>query len=120
MCTGVILEFVEKRRGAENRYAWTPLEESAEFTPDWWDDPPYLLNDPWYVQVLSDVVEVARVELDNTVHVNHYDGAPHLGSTALEIQFIEVARQFRRRAVGTAVVRELAATNPGRRLVAFS
>jgi ribosomal protein S18 acetylase RimI-like enzyme len=63
---------------------------------------------------------VARVELDSAVHVDHYEAAPHLGPTALEIQFIEVSSRFRRSGIGTEVVRELAARNPGRRLVAFS
>lgn len=40
---------------------------------------------------LGDGVEVARIELENTVHIGHYEGAPQLGSAALAIQLIEVS-----------------------------
>jgi ribosomal protein S18 acetylase RimI-like enzyme len=39
---------------------------------------------------------------------------------ALEIQFIEVSRSFRRRRIGTQVISHLAESHPDRRPVAFS
>ncbi|WP_459979953.1 GNAT family N-acetyltransferase, partial [Mycobacterium avium] len=74
----------------------------------WWDDVPYLFNDPWYVQVLEDGAEVARVELDDPGGINpEYIDVPPLGPERLEIQFLEVATAERGRGVGTRVVRAL-------------
>lgn len=114
------LDYIEKRRESHSRYEWTPFEQNDDFTSDWWDDVPYRIDDPWFVQVLFEGVEVARVELDDTVDISHYEGTPQLGPAALEIQLIEVSSKFRRRGVATEVVRGLVAGNPARRLVAFS
>ena len=86
----------------------------------WWDDAPYLVEDPWYVQVLEAGIEVARVELDEEVGIEHYAAVPAIGAERLEIQFIEVAMAARGRGVGTRVVRGLAERHPGRRLLAYS
>lgn len=109
-----------RRPSIEERYSWAPFEPNDEFNDDWWCQPPYLRNDPWYVKVLQDEVEVARVELDESFRGSAYEGAPDLGDEALEIQFIEVARSQRRRRLATRVVQAIAEENSGRRLLAFS
>jgi hypothetical protein len=116
------LDFVDLRRGSANRYSWIPPFDSAVAYENehWWDSAPYLVEDPWYVQVLEDSVEVARVELDEEVGIEHYTAVPAIGAERLEIQFVEVAMAARGRRVGTRVVRGLAARHPGRRLVAYS
>jgi len=35
----------------------------------WWDEVRYYADDPWFVQVLEDGVEVARVECDTLLKV---------------------------------------------------
>jgi hypothetical protein len=62
------------------------------------------VEDPWYIQVLEDGVEMARVELDEEVGIEHYADVPAIGAERLEIQFIEVATAVRGRGVGTRVV----------------
>jgi hypothetical protein len=54
------------------------------------------------------------------LHTDHYAGVRSLGATALEIQFIEVSRPFRRRGIGTQVISYLTANHPDRRPVASS
>ena len=78
------------------------------------------MEDPWYVRVLEDGVEVARVELDEKVGVEHYTAVPEIGAERLEIQLIEVALAARGRGVGSRVVRGLAKRHPHRRLLAYS
>jgi GNAT superfamily N-acetyltransferase len=112
------MELVELRRGDHDRYTWTPFEPSADFTSGWWDHAPYEDDDPWFLQALDAGIEVARVELDDTFGV--YEGGPTFGPGLLEIQLIEVATGFRRRGIGTWVVRELATRHPDRTLVALS
>lgn len=87
----------------------------------WWDDVPYPFDDPWYVQVLEDGAEVARVELDDPGGINpEYADGPELGPERLEIQFIEVATASRRLGLGTRVVQALQERHPDRRLFAYS
>ena len=85
------------RRGSASRYSWLPqFDSTVEYENEqWWDDVQYYVEDPWYVQVLEDGVEVARVELDEEVGVEHYAAVPEIGAERLEIQFIEVARTAR-------------------------
>jgi ribosomal protein S18 acetylase RimI-like enzyme len=116
----VALDLIEKRRGSADRYSWTPFEPSDSFNPDWWDHPPYGVDDPWYVQVLRDGEEVGRVELDEIVGLRHYGVDRRLESKALEIQFIEVSSTCRRQGIATAIVRELEERHADRTLVAFS
>lgn len=111
------LEFVTVQRGSKYELAF---DEHDGFTADWWnrrigDSPQYR-----FIQVLSDGVEVARIELDEKVYTALYEGAPDLGAIALEIQVIEVSGKYRRRGVGKAVVHGLAELYPDRRLVAYS
>lgn len=116
------LEFVDLRRGPASRYSWIPLFDYtvAYENEQWWDDVPYLVEDPWYVQVLEAGVELARVELDEEVGIEHYALVPEIGAERLEIQFIEVAMAARGRGVGTRAVRGLEERHPGRRLLAYS
>ncbi|WP_416566273.1 GNAT family N-acetyltransferase [Nocardia testacea] len=79
------------------------------------------LRAPWFVQVVRDSDEIARVELDEKVSLEGYLGPSGLpGPAPLEIQFIEVSPRIRRKGVGAAVIAALAARHPDRRLVAFS
>jgi len=48
-------------------------------------------DDPWYVQVLENGVEVAQVELEEDVDIDHYADVPKIGLERLAVQFIEVA-----------------------------
>jgi GNAT superfamily N-acetyltransferase len=73
-----------------------------------------------FLRVLEKINEVARVELDNEVGIDHYADVPPLGATALEIQFIEVHDDHRGRGIGHAVIDLLHSRYPDRRLVAFS
>jgi GNAT superfamily N-acetyltransferase len=65
-------------------------------------------------------VEVARVELDHHFGGSLHVGAPELGATALEIQFMEVAASHRRQGIGAPVVERLEDEYPDRRLLALS
>jgi GNAT superfamily N-acetyltransferase len=112
---------VDRRRDpGDDKYTWVPFEPSDQFTSAWWDDPPYLDDDPWFVQALLDGEDVARVNLDPEVHIDHYAGVPDLGGSGLEIAFFEVSAAHQRRGIGTAVIRSLVAEHPDRRFVAFS
>jgi GNAT superfamily N-acetyltransferase len=103
-----------------DRYAWTPFQPDERFNSDWWTQSHSYGDGYSYVQVFVDSEEVARVELDEDVELSHYTGAPSLGASALEIQFIEVAADQRGRGIATEFVRQLMAAHPSRRLVAFS
>jgi ribosomal protein S18 acetylase RimI-like enzyme len=117
----VSLQFVDRRRGDANRYRWVPFGSSDAYDhPHWWDDVRYHDDDPWFVQVLEVGVEVARVELDEDVGIEHYNDVPVIGAERLEIQFIEVAVSARGRGIGTRVVRGLMGRHPERRLLAYS
>lgn len=77
---------VERRRDpGDDKYAWVPFEPSDRFTADWWDEPPYLSDDPWYVQALLDGEEDARIGLDPEVHIDQDAGGPDLARSGLEI-----------------------------------
>lgn len=116
-----LLDLVERRRGVDDdRYSWIPFEPSARFTAGWWEDPPYLDDDPWFVQVLLQGVEVARVELGADFDVTHYAGAPRLKSDALEIEFFEVAENRRGHGLGTNIIKKLCAAHPNQQFVALS
>ena len=118
-----MLELKTIRRGPEdNRYSWMPFEPNTNFNAGWWDMPPYITDEPWYVhvQVLRGGEEIARVELDDHFPGSLPLGAPKLGAQALEIQFIEVVPRHRRQGVGKEVIAALSAANPDRRLVALS
>lgn len=109
------------RRGpSDDRYVWTPFELNEEFNEDWWGSPPYLKDDPHYVEGTLDGVEVARVELDHDFRGSKHVGAPRLGASALEIQFLEVAKSHRLRGVGAEVVLQLVERYPHRRFIALS
>lgn len=117
------IELVDLRRGAEDRYAWLPpFDFGTDYENEhWWDDVPYILDDPWFVHVLEDGVEVARIELDDPGGINpDYANVPELGSERLEIQFLEVAAAARGRDVGTRAVQALQERHPDRRLFAYS
>jgi ribosomal protein S18 acetylase RimI-like enzyme len=117
----VRLELRDLRRGpGDDKYVWLPFEVNDNFNPDWWDRVPYLEDDPHYVQVLLDGVEVGRVELDHGFRGSKHLGAPKLGDKALEIQFIEVAESCRGQGIGAEVVRLLVERHHDRRFLAMS
>ncbi|MEN2511146.1 GNAT family N-acetyltransferase [Gordonia polyisoprenivorans] len=118
-----MIELVDLRRGGASRYSWAPpFDFEIDYENErWWDNVPYHFEAPWYVQVLDDGAEVARVELDDPGGINpEYVGVPELGPERLEIQFIEVATAARGRGVGTWVVRALQQRHPDRRLFGYS
>ncbi|SHG13316.1 hypothetical protein SAMN05443575_1462 [Jatrophihabitans endophyticus] len=115
------ITLVHLRRGAsDDKYSWTPFAPNDEFNGDWWDSPPYLFDDPHFVRADGDGVEVARIELDHDFRGSKHVGAPDLGDAALEIQFMEVAKSYRRKGIGAAVIAILAEQYPDRRLLALS
>jgi ribosomal protein S18 acetylase RimI-like enzyme len=69
---------------------------------------------------MLDGVEVARVQLDHNFPGSKHIDAPTLGVSALEIQFLEVAKSYRRRGLGAEVVQRLVADYPNRRFLALS
>ncbi|GAA1765299.1 hypothetical protein [Luedemannella helvata] len=117
------LTLVELKRPAGERH-WFPFtdeEAGLGFTHQWWyNNPIHPGFRGVFLRVLENDIEVARVELDNEVRIDHYADVPSLGATALEIQFIEVHSDHRRRGIGHAVIDLLRNRYPGRRLVAFS
>jgi len=88
------VDLVDHRRGSADKYSWMPpFDWSMAYENDRrWDEVRYDVDDPWFVQVVGDSVEVARVELDDPGNINpDYTGVPTIGPERLEIQFIEVA-----------------------------
>lgn len=117
------LELIDHRRGSASEYSWLPpFDWTVEYQNDrWWDEPRYYSDEPWFVQVMEDGVEVARVELDDPGGINPtYVNVPAIGPERLEIQCIEVATAARGRRIGTQVVQALVQRHPDRRLMAYS
>lgn len=114
-------DFIEKRPAPDDQVIWFPFADDNDFSPSWWDyrsidgDKSYTL-----LEVRQGGVEVARIELDPGVVIDHYLGTSELGNSALEIELIEVAESQRRRGVGTRIIRALVSRYPERRLLAFS
>lgn len=53
------LQLVQLRRAPDdNRYEWTPFEPNDQFNGDWWDDAPFDDDDPHFIDVLLNGVEV--------------------------------------------------------------
>ncbi|TDZ96803.1 GNAT family N-acetyltransferase [Mycobacteroides salmoniphilum] len=120
---GVPLQLVDLRPTASDERWWAPLFclDMEYQHPHWWTQQNYGNETPWYVQVLENGIEVARVELDDPGCINPaYVNSPELGDARLEIQFIEVATAARGRGVGTRVVRSLMERHSDRRLFAYS
>lgn len=118
------LQFIDHRHGSADRYSWVPaFDRSVAYENErWWDEPRrYSVSEPWFVQVLEDGVEVARVEFDDPGGINpEYTDVPELGDERLEIQFMEVATAVRNQGVGTRVVQGLAELHHQCRLFAYS
>lgn len=118
------LDFIDHRRGSASKYSWVPpFDWSVAYENDqWWDEHRYhSVRDPWFVQVMEDGHEVARLEFDDPGGINpKYVGVPKLGGERLEIQYIEVATAAARRGIGTRVVQSLSELHQGRRLFAHS
>jgi hypothetical protein len=117
------LKFIDHRGDPAAKHLWTPFASSIGYEhPDWWSNAGGAVGDPWFVEVLEDGVEVARVKLDERGHIHkEYAGAPAIDSSdLLEIQNIEVNTATRRRKVATQVVQGLVERNPDRRLMAYS
>jgi hypothetical protein len=119
----VTLELVDHRAPTAVKNTWTPFQSSEGYEyPEWWANAGGAVGDPWFIEVVEDGVEVARVQLDERGGINpDYVGAPAIGSSELlEIQNIEVRVAARRRKVATRVVQALAERHPKRRLMAYS
>jgi len=115
------LQLLDLHRGPTDDRLWAPPFDwdVAYENEHWWNR--QLGDDPWFVRVLENSVEVARVELDDPGGINPaYRGVPKLGDERLEIQFIEVATAARGCGVGARVIHALAERHPGRRLFAYS
>ncbi|MET8282979.1 hypothetical protein [Micromonospora sp. NPDC005174] len=114
-------DFIEKQPAPDDQVIWYPFAENNDFSLSWWDyrsldgDKSYT-----FLEVRQGGAEVARIELDSDVMIDHYVGTPELGNSALEIELIEVAEPQRRRGVGTKIIRGLVSRYPDRRLLAFS
>lgn len=117
------LTLVELDRPTGERL-WFPFtyeEAGLGFTDTWWyRGPVYLYSKSTFLRAVENNNEVARVHLDDEVEIDHYAGVPHLGGTALQIQFIEVHADHRLRGIGHAVIDLLHESHPDRRLVAYS
>ena len=118
------LELIDCCRGSADKYSWLPpFDWSVAYENErWWDEVRhYHVGEAWFVQVLEDGVEVARVELDDPGGINPtYANVPAIGPERLEIQFIEVAAGVRSGGIGTRVVQALAERHRDRRLFAYS
>jgi GNAT superfamily N-acetyltransferase len=115
------LELFEHRLPAGvSRYEWQPYARDAGFTYEWWHRLWDLGHRYSLWSVVDGDVEIARIELDQEVHYDHYNGVPHLGPNVLEVDFFEVSAALRRQGLGRAALELVAERNPGRRLVAFS
>lgn len=117
------LELVDHRAPAAVKNSWTPFPSSEGYErPHWWESAGGAIGDPWFVAVLEDGVQVARVQLDERGGINPaYAGAPAIDTNdLLEIQYIEVSTAARRRKVATRTVLALAERHPERRLMAYS
>ncbi|MGV0875183.1 GNAT family N-acetyltransferase [Mycolicibacterium sp. XJ879] len=117
------IELIEKRRGGADKYTWLPFESSDDYErEDWWDSPPYLEDDPLFLQALRSGNEVGRVHLvDRKMWLSDSYGVdPKIEALALQIHLIEVPYTHRRQHIGTDIVRALVERHPNRRLVAFS
>lgn len=106
-------EFVDLRRGDADRYLWIPpFDWSQHYEHDrWWDELRELDDDPWFVQVLENRTEVARIGLDDAFEIDHYAGVPDIGPEGLEIQIFEVASAARGRGIGTQINPAVRATS---------
>lgn len=117
------LQFVDYHRGVADRYSWMPPFDSnvTYENRQWWDHVRYGEDDPWFVQVLEDDTEVARVELVEDGGVNPaYVGVPVIGDERLMIHLVEVAAAERGRGIGTRVIQGLGELHRDRRLFAYS
>ncbi|MGU3652856.1 hypothetical protein [Mycolicibacterium sp. A43C] len=96
------LQLVDHHRDPADDSWWTPPFDDAVLYehPDWWN-PHLRQRRPWHVQLLERGVEVARIELQEDVDIEHYANVPVIGSERLEIAFIEVATSECYRGVGT-------------------
>lgn len=102
---------------------WFPFgngESDNGFTGQWWRDPVYPDSEMIFLQARSGGAEIARIELNPSPSVNHYQGVPSLGPRVLEISFYEVHNRSRLSGVGTELIRFLVGLYPNHRLVAFS
>ena len=55
------LDLVDHHRGSADKYSWTPPSDwsIAYENERWWDGVRYYMEDPWFVQVVENGVEVA-------------------------------------------------------------
>lgn len=98
------------------------FEPSDDFNQGWWQSS-YDNHVSWCIKVLHNGVEVARVRLDDTVELSafaDYTWAPAPQTQVIEIDRLEVAQQFRRRGIATAVIDHLLARYPDHTFLALS
>ena len=118
----MVLQLINLPRGDARTHAWIPpFDRMVAYDNEHWWCRRFSSEAYRYVQALQDGVEVARLVLDDPGGINPaYAGAPELGTERLEIQFVEVATESRRRGIGGRVVRALAEQHSSRRLFAYS
>lgn len=120
---GTPIELVDLRREDQSDRTWQPpFDWTVRYENDaWWDGVPYYVSTPWFVQVLQDGAEVARIELAVDAEVNcEYADAPTIGPERLAIQLIEVAAESRGRGIGTQCMQVLTERHPNNRFLAYS
>jgi GNAT superfamily N-acetyltransferase len=101
------------RCGSRQKASLTNRRNSGGRTPS------YFVEDSWYVQVLEDGAEAARIGLDEEVGIEHCAAVSEISAEPL-IELIAVPVTARGRGIGTWVLRGLAEHHPDRRLVAYS
>lgn len=94
-----------------SRYEWQPYARDAGFTYEWWHRLWDLGHRYSLWSVVDGDVEIARIELDQEVHYDHYNGVPHLGPNVLEVDFFEVSAALRRQGLGRAALELVAERN---------
>ncbi len=116
------IALMDLRRGDADRYGWLPsFDGNAEYDTLPWDDDMWRQDDPWFVQVLDNGVEIARIEfVDPGNSIAGYPNAPVLGPERLLVHRFEVAVSARGHGVATRTLRALAQRHPDRRLFAYS
>lgn len=121
-CMALMLVELARPAGERFWYPFTYEEAGIGFDDRWWYSRPVHPDESQsiFLRFLENDDEVARVELDEEVSIDHYADVPSLGATALEIQLIEVHSAHRGRGIGRAVIALLHERYPDRRLVAFS
>lgn len=106
-------------------YDRSPFADCEDFDDDWWGDHSivHLGSEDDFLYRVDDPTgrEVARIlVIQEDMPIANSYGAPDLSDGYLEIKFLEVAANARRRGAGTRAVQLIRQEFPDRPLVAFS